>query len=85
MRLLDRINSLPATEAVQAALTIIDRAQVLAPEAQVAGIALVLHVMRLELGLDLSELMNKAQRMADQGDLMRQVSALRDYVKGEVR
>ena len=84
MSTLDRINSMAPTEAVRGALVLLDRLQVEAPETQVMGTAVLLLVMCQGLKLNVSELMNKADRMCADGDLMRPVSALRDYVKGEL-
>lgn len=85
MKLTDRINSMPALEAVRGAALALDRLQSETPEVQVMGTAVLLRTMCLGAGLDISEVLNKAERMQHDGDLTRAASALYDYAKEEVR
>jgi hypothetical protein len=85
LRILDRINSMPANEAVRGALTVLNPIQGEPPEVQVMGVAVLFYAMCIQLGLDPSELMDKARRMAKAGDLGRNYSGLTDYVNGELR
>lgn len=74
-----------ATAAVRAAFSAVSALQVELPQVQVMGTAVLFLTMCNELGLDISEVLNKAQRMAQDGDIERQVSALVDYVRGELK
>lgn len=85
MQLTDSINSMPADEAVRGALVAVSALQTEPREVQVMGTAILFMTMCRSANLNTSEVLNKAERMARNGDLTRQVSALNDYVKGEIR
>lgn len=83
----DALNSLHPQVAVQAAYHIADRLQDHRPAAQIAGVALLLNELCAAVGLDAGEVINKSARMAKDADTFfnREVKALRDYIKGELR
>lgn len=82
----DLINNTTAKAAAQVAFAAVSAVQSLPRGAQVAGVALLLKIICDELYLDLSEMINKAGRMAADADThyQREVQALRDYVQGEL-
>ena len=87
-RLKDRLAMLPCLDAVDAAYKAVSAIQELPPAQQVAGAALLLRTFCEMAGLDLSEVLHQASRMAhdaqQDGFRRRELSALRDYVKGEI-
>lgn len=84
MSLNSKISAVPATAAIEVAHLALDRIQTETPERQVAGIAMLFRSMCIGAGLSVSEILNKVERMERDADLGRQVSALNDYVKGEL-
>jgi hypothetical protein len=84
-RAAQQLPHVPAQKAVEVALQMIDVVQHESPGAQVAGAALLLQIMTSQLGLNVSELMNQAQRRYDAADTFRsrEAQALTDYVNGE--
>jgi hypothetical protein len=87
MKATDQLPHVSAPKAVEVALLAVDGIQQQAPGAQVAGIALLLHTMATQLGLNVSVLMNQAGRRYDDADTFyrREAQALTDYVNGELR
>lgn len=85
MSLKDSINSLPALEAVRGAWVAVDRLQQEPPAVAVIGAALLFHTYCRAGNLDLSEVLNRVERMSRDGDINRALSALREYVAKEVR
>lgn len=83
----DDLNTLHPQAAIQAAYHIADRLQDFRPAAGIAGAALFLKVVCEELHLDLSDVINKSVRMGKDADTFfnREVKALRDYIKEELR
>jgi len=73
--------------AVQAAYAAASALQDYTPGEQVAGVAVLLNVMSERTGVSLSELLDKAQRMEKDADTnyTREIRALREYVKEELR
>jgi len=75
---------MPAEQAVTAAFTLINtRGETPAAEF-VAGVALLMLAIGARTDISIAELINKADRWSGDGDLMRRVSALGDYVQGEL-
>jgi hypothetical protein len=87
MRATNQLPHVGAQDAVQAAYIAISALQGLQPGTQVAGTALLLHVMVQQLGIDLSSLMDQCRRRFDNGNttFQREAQALSDYVNGELR
>lgn len=85
MNLKDRINNMPALEAVRGAWVAIDRLQVERHEVMVMGAATLFRELCVGTGLDIAEVLNKVERMSKAGDINREVSALRDYIRKEIR
>lgn len=83
---IDRLNNLRPQQAVQAAFAQLSSTQHLTPAEQLAGAALLLREMAVNSGIPVSELLNKAERIAVDADTFfhRELKALRDYVKGEL-
>lgn len=83
----DQLNSVVSFHAVEAAYAAVSAVQTMAPAKQVMGAAVLFSVLCEELKLDASELINKAQRVAKDADgfFTREMKALRDYVKGELK
>ena len=76
-----------AVKAVEVALVAISAIQMFPKGGQVAGVYLIAEVMKTQLGLDVNELLNQAQRRYDYADTYyrREAQALTDYVNGELR
>ena len=83
----DQLNSVVSFHAVEAAYAAVSALQAMPPAKQVMGAAVLFSVLCEELKLDPSELINKAQRVAKDADgfFTREMKALRDYVKGELK
>lgn len=83
----DNLPTTNARDAVTAAYQAVSTLQDFTPAQQVAGVSILFHTIAESLGISPSELLNKAQRMATDADThyAREVKALRDYVKGELR
>ena len=79
--------STTAADAVRAAFLAISAIQSEPKGTQVAAIFLIAEVMKTQLGLDISELFNQAQRRYDFYDTYykREAQALTDYINGEIR
>lgn len=82
----DQLNSVVSFHAVEAAYAAVSAVQAMPKQKQVMGIAVLFSTICDELKLDLSELINKAQRVAKDADgfFTREMKALRGYVKGEL-
>lgn len=76
-----------AKSAVQVAYFTASQLQDFRTAEQLAGVALFLNEACQQLGIDAREMFNKADRMAKDADTFhqREVKALRDYIKGELR
>lgn len=87
MSTLDQINSMNASKAVQVAYFIASQLQDFTPAQQAAGAALFLNELCEQVPLDARAVLNKSARMAKDADTFyqREVKALRDYIKGELR
>lgn len=72
---------------VQAAYNAASSLQTFTPGEQVAAAAVLLKVMSERTGVSISELLNKAERMEKDADTnyTREIRALREYVKEELR
>lgn len=83
----DQLNSVVSFHAVEAAYAALSAIQAMPKHKQVMGAAVLFTVICEELGMEPSELINKAQRVAKDADgfFTREMKALRDYVKGELR
>lgn len=82
----DHLNSLPPHVAVDTAYAQVSAVQDRPAAAQVAGAATLFLTMCEVLKLDVSEVLNKASRMARDDDYFYQqeIRALRAYIKGEL-
>jgi len=83
----DRLNSVAPIRAIQQAYAVADRLQDMPSEEQVVALAVAFQLYAEVLRLDPSELLNKAQRIVNDGDThyTREAKALRDYVQQEVK
>jgi len=83
----DELNSMSPAKAVQVAYFTATQLQDFRPAEQVAGVALFLNELCEQVGIDARETLNKGGRMAVDADTFyqREVKALRDYIKGELR
>lgn len=79
--------NVPAVKAVEAALVAVSALQDRTKGEQVAAVFLLARIMVSQLGLDVSELMNQAERRYDYADTYhrREAQSLTDYVNGELR
>jgi F420-0:gamma-glutamyl ligase-like protein len=77
----------PAADACTVALLLIDRMQTLPKGQQVAGVFFLAAILKRQLGLDLNELMNQADRRYDTVNtyFKRESQAITDYTLGELR
>lgn len=82
-----KVNFVPAGEAVRVAYAALNTLQAERPEHQVVGLAVLFTVVSAELGISPSELINKAERMVAHNDtfFQREVKALRDYTREELK
>lgn len=87
MRTNDVINSMSARDAVQLAYFTASELQDHRTPEQVAGVALYLNELCRVKGIDVCELLNKADRMAADADTHYavEVRALRQYIKEEFK
>lgn len=76
-----------AKDACAVAMGIVDRIQTLPKGTQVAGVFFLAKIMQQQLGLDLNEVMNQAERRYDVIDTFyqREAQAISDYTNGELR
>lgn len=83
----DRLHSLHCHAATTGAFAALDGIQVMPPEQQVAGTAMLFVAMADELGLDPSELIDQARRRMKDDDTFAQteVKSLRAYIQGELK
>jgi hypothetical protein len=83
----DKLNSIISFHAIDGAYAAVSAIQGFEKHKQVAGAAVLFTVICEELGLNPSELINKAQRIARDADTFYAVEAkaLRAYVKGELK
>lgn len=84
---IDKLNSINPHSALQAAFQATDAIQQFPKHQQVAGIAILFNTVCEALGLDHSELINKAQRITKHADgfFTREAKALVAYVQGELK
>lgn len=77
----------PAVRAVEVGLLAISAIQDCTKGEQVAALFFLAGVMKTQLGLDINELMDQAQRRYDYVDTYhrREAQAITDYVNGELR
>lgn len=85
----DQLPHVPAQAAIQSAYTVLNAVQHLTPGEQVAGVVVFFHHLSEQLGINPTELLDKARRWTQQADGMSfyrpEVKALRDYISGELR
>jgi len=83
----DKLNSIKAGMAVQAAFQAVDAIQQFPSHQQVAGVAVLFTAITDGLGVCPSELIDKGQRISKDADtyFTREVKALREYIKGELK
>jgi hypothetical protein len=83
----DKLNSIISFHAIDGAYAAVSAIQGFEKHKQVAGAAVLFTVICEELGLNPSELISKASRIAKDADgfFTRETKALRDYVKGELK
>lgn len=76
-----------ALMAVQAAYAAVSAVQTYTPGEQVAALAIALRVAAQHTGIGVGELLDKASRMDAHADTnyTREIRALREYIKNEVR
>jgi hypothetical protein len=86
MRTKDQLNSINAYRAVEVAYDTVSHLQQYQAHEQVAGLAVLMHVMADRTGVSVSELMSKAERIELDADTFfrRELKALRDYVDKEI-
>lgn len=85
MKIQDRINSIAPREAVRGALAAISALQNELPEVQVMGTAVLFLTICEQAGIHIPTVLNQAARMVNDGDINREASALKDYVRGELK
>lgn len=83
----DKLNSINPHLAIQAAFQAVDSLQQFPAHQQLAGVAVLFNTVCDGLGIDPSDLINKAQRITKDADgyFTREAKALRDYVQGELK
>lgn len=83
----DQLNSVSSIEVLRDVVAIVDRIQDYPGSRQVAAVAVTFRIYSEVLGIDPSELINKAQRIVKDADTFftREAKALRDYVREEVK
>ena len=87
MRIQDHIPFVEPRQTVQAAYGALSAVQGEHPGVQVAAVAVLFKVLAEELKLDVSEVLSQAHRITNADDTYyrREVKALRDYVRGEIK
>lgn len=83
----DQINTAAPRESVECAYFIASQLQGRTAANQVLGVAILLLALAEQIGLDKSQLLNQAERITTDADTYytREVKALRDYIKGELK
>lgn len=83
----DRLNAVNPQDVVQAAYAALSGAQSLRPNHIVLGAALFVRALADELGLNVSDLLAKAERIERDADVHYQpeVRALRTFIRNEVK
>lgn len=84
MNLTDSVNSADPNEALRCAWAALDSIQTEKKGIQVASIAILFYVLCHATGRDVSQALNRAERMVHDADLTRGVSAMRAYMQGEL-
>ena len=81
-----KLHSIHPQKAVTAAYQAVSSLQDFPPHEQLAGIALLLHVMALNTNTDVSQLLQASQRIAGDADsnYTTTIRALREYVRQEL-
>lgn len=83
----DQLPFVKPREAVQAAYGALSAIQLERPGVQLAASAVLFRIIADELRLDISQLLDQARRIINDDDTMfrYEVSAFKEYVKGELR
>lgn len=83
----DSLNSVMPFPALSAAFKVLDGAQSLPPHMQVLGTAVLFRETCRRLGLDVSEMLNKAERVAKDADsnYTYHLRALHAYIDNELK
>lgn len=83
----DKLNSSNPKQTIDAAYAALSSIQDRPAHVIVAGISVLFVELAEQTGIGVSELVSKAQRISRDGDTFfdREVKALRDYVKGELK
>ena len=83
----DSRSSVKPFPALHAAFTVLDGAQTLAPHLQVIGVAVLFREMCLRLNLEISQVLNAAERMSHDADsnYSHHLGALHAYIDNEVK
>lgn len=81
------LSTVRSRTAVQAAYAALSAVQTFSPAEQVAGVAVLFNAVAKHLGISVSELLDKAERIERHDDTFqqREVKALRDYISKELR
>lgn len=83
----DELAATKAQDSIRVAIAALDGIQTESRAQQIAAVFVLAHVFTNQLGLDVSDLMQQAQRRYDFAKLQgyREGQALTDYVNGELR
>lgn len=83
----DLRNSVQRFPALNAAFTALDGVQSLPPHLQVVGVAILFRQLCIRLNLDISQVLNAAQRVTHDGDsnFTAHLRALNDYIDNELK
>jgi|GEM_PF-1121303 len=82
----DQFNSTTSHRTLEDAFLLLDRVQELPPHRRVLAVVLLFRLLQQRLGLDVSELLNKADRIAYDADYryFPHISVVRAYIDNEI-